>query len=126
MPITGKGVFMNQQSNKLRCVQPHVNSSHLVARNSKCYVGFIVGVKSLAPSQNRSVWVGCGDRCAESTNYPREVAEQALAHALESKVEAAYRRSDLLVKRRKLMELWAQFCTSTQTDARVRPIRASK
>ncbi|HYG85076.1 MAG TPA: integrase arm-type DNA-binding domain-containing protein [Azospirillum sp.] len=50
------------------------------------------------------------DWCAEATNFPREVAEAALAHTLESKVEAAYRRSDLLAKRGKLMEAWAGFC----------------
>ncbi|MFC7332932.1 tyrosine-type recombinase/integrase [Rhodocista pekingensis] len=50
------------------------------------------------------------DWAAEATNFPREVAEAALAHALESKVEAAYRRSDLLEKRRKLMDAWAGFC----------------
>lgn len=50
------------------------------------------------------------DWCAEATNYPREVAEAALAHVIESKVEAAYRRSDLLEKRRMLMEEWASFC----------------
>ncbi|QCO04229.1 tyrosine-type recombinase/integrase [Azospirillum argentinense] len=52
------------------------------------------------------------DWCAEATNFPREVAEAALAHALESKVEAAYRRSDLLEKRRKMMEAWARHCES--------------
>jgi integrase len=49
-------------------------------------------------------WVG------ELTHFPRELAEQALAHALESKVEAAYRRGDALEKRRELMEQWAQYC----------------
>ena len=57
-------------------------------------------------------WVG------ECTNYPREVAEQALAHSLVSKVEAAYRRGDALEKRRQLMEDWAKFCeTSVALDA---------
>jgi integrase len=51
------------------------------------------------------------DWAAEATNFPREVAEAALAHVLADKVEAAYRRSDLLEKRRKLMEAWAGFCT---------------
>jgi integrase len=51
------------------------------------------------------------DWAAEATNFPREVAEAALAHAVESRVEAAYRRSDLLEKRRKLMEQWAWHCT---------------
>jgi integrase len=50
------------------------------------------------------------DWAAEVTNFPREVAEAALAHAVESRVEAAYRRSDLLEKRRKLMEQWARHC----------------
>lgn len=50
------------------------------------------------------------DWCAERTNYPREVAEMALAHAIGDKVEAAYRRGDLLAKRKQLMADWADFC----------------
>jgi len=50
------------------------------------------------------------DWAAERTAYPREVVEMALAHAVENKVEAAYRRGDLFEKRRKLMEAWAAFC----------------
>jgi integrase len=49
------------------------------------------------------------DWAAEQTNYPREVAEMALSHAISDKVEAAYRRGDLLDKRRRLMEAWATF-----------------
>jgi integrase len=49
------------------------------------------------------------DWAAECTNFPREVAEAALAHVLEDKTEAAYRRSDLLEKRRRLMDAWAEF-----------------
>src|SRR6516225_8847806 len=44
------------------------------------------------------------DWVAERTNFPAEVAEMALAHAVESKVEAAYRRGDLFEKRRRLMD----------------------
>ncbi len=47
---------------------------------------------------------------AEQTSYPREVCEHALAHQLPDKVEAAYLRSDLLDKRRALMQDWAGFC----------------
>ncbi|MGE0187656.1 MAG: tyrosine-type recombinase/integrase, partial [Hyphomonadaceae bacterium] len=50
------------------------------------------------------------DWAAERTNFPREVAEAALAHAVGDKVEAAYRRSDLFDKRRKLMEAWGGYC----------------
>jgi hypothetical protein len=47
-----------------------------------------------------------------TNNYPREVAEMALAHTVSDKVEAAYRRGDLLKKRRQLAEAWARYCTS--------------
>ncbi len=52
------------------------------------------------------------DWAAERTAYPRETVEMALAHAIESKVEAAYRRGDLFDKRRKLMDAWADFCAA--------------
>ena len=50
------------------------------------------------------------DWCAEATVHPREVAEAALAHVLADKVEAAYRRGDMLAKRATLMADWAAFC----------------
>jgi integrase len=50
------------------------------------------------------------DWCAEATARPREVAVRALAHALPDRVEAAYRRGDMLGKRRRFMEEWAVFC----------------
>jgi integrase len=59
------------------------------------------------------------DWAAERTAYPREVVEMALAHAVESKVEAAYRRGDLFEKRRRLMDAWANFCTTATTNANV-------
>lgn len=49
------------------------------------------------------------DWAAEATSVPREVAEMVLAHAVENRVEPAYRRGDLLEKRRQLMEDWARF-----------------
>jgi integrase len=52
------------------------------------------------------------DWAAESTNFPREVAEAALAHTNRDKVEAAYRRSDLFEQRARLMREWAAFCSA--------------
>ena len=49
------------------------------------------------------------DWCAERTNYPRDVAEMALAHTIGDKVEAAYRRGDLFEKRSRLMEEWGAY-----------------
>jgi integrase len=48
------------------------------------------------------------DWVAEETGYPNEVAEMALAHTIGDKVEAAYRRGDLLDKRRQMMGDWAK------------------
>ena len=59
------------------------------------------------------------DWCAESTNFPREVAEHALAHSLPDKVEAAYRRGDLFEKRRHLMAAWARYCGTTEPRGKV-------
>jgi integrase len=53
------------------------------------------------------------DWVAEQTNYPGEVAEAALAHAVSNKVEAAYRRTDFLAKRRELMKHWGRYCCGT-------------
>jgi integrase len=50
------------------------------------------------------------DWAAECTNFPNEVCEAALAHVIENKAEAAYRRGDLFEKRRKLMDAWAAYC----------------
>ena len=64
------------------------------------------------------------DWCADYTNYPREVAEMALAHAIESKVEAAYRRGDLFEKRRRLMAEWSQFLANPMMKGEVIPLRS--
>ena len=62
------------------------------------------------------------DWCSEHTNYPREVAEMALAHAITDKVEAAYRRGSLFAKRTKLMAEWARFIDSPATGGDVVPL----
>ncbi len=64
------------------------------------------------------------DWAAEITNFPREVAEAALAHTLINKVEAAYQRGDLILRRRKLMEEWDRYCHSpVPAGDRVVPMR---
>jgi integrase len=67
------------------------------------------------------------DWSAESTAYPREVCESALAHGNRDKVEAAYARTDHFDKRAKLMAAWAAYATGTQRshadDSNVESIR---
>ncbi len=52
------------------------------------------------------------DWASEETNFPNEVVEMALAHSIRDKAEAAYRRGNLLVKRKELMQSWADYCFS--------------
>ena len=49
------------------------------------------------------------DWAAEETDHRREMAEAALAHVARNQVEAAYRRTDLLERRRRLMDDWAAY-----------------
>jgi integrase len=68
------------------------------------------------------------DWAAERTNLPNHVVEMALAHTVSDKVEAAYRRTDLFERRRRLMRDWATFCTSSpvqKSQGNVTPLRAS-
>ncbi|WP_454721851.1 MULTISPECIES: tyrosine-type recombinase/integrase [Cupriavidus] len=51
------------------------------------------------------------DWAGETTNYPREVCEAALAHGIKDKAEAAYARGDLFVKRATMMQHWAEFAS---------------
>ena len=62
---------------------------------------------------------------AETTNYPREVAEHALAHQLPDAVERAYQRGSQFAKRAALMAEWAVYCATVPIDAVVKPLRGA-
>ncbi|MBK8794757.1 MAG: integrase arm-type DNA-binding domain-containing protein [Holophaga sp.] len=59
------------------------------------------------------------DWAGEQTNFPREIIEHALAHQLKDKAEAAYSRSTMPEKRRKLMEAWAKYCDTQESSYRL-------
>jgi integrase len=59
------------------------------------------------------------DWAAETTDFAKEVVDKALAHKLLDRVEAAYRRTDFLDRRRELMRQWAKFLDSSQNDRTV-------
>jgi integrase len=56
------------------------------------------------------------DWAGEETSFPREVAEQALAHATGDATERAYRRGDALEKRRGLMTAWSNYCEPSSAE----------
>jgi integrase len=60
----------------------------------------------------------------EVATFPHAVVEQAMGHQVGNKVERAYRRTDLLEKRRELMEAWSRFCEPSNVTGNVTPLRA--
>jgi integrase len=65
------------------------------------------------------------DWAAEKTDFPKEVADKALAHKLSNQVEAAYRRTDFFDKRRDLMARWAEFLEAGEAAASIDPADAA-
>lgn len=65
------------------------------------------------------------DWAAETTAYPHEMCEMALAHTIGDKAEKAYRRGDLFAKRRRMMADWAKHCDTILPDGGVVPIRSN-
>lgn len=65
------------------------------------------------------------DWAAESTAYPNEMVEMALAHTIGNKVEAAYRRGDLFEKRRRMMQDWSNFCDTVIKAGEVIPLKSN-
>jgi integrase len=64
------------------------------------------------------------DWCAETTDYPDEVSEEALWHVISDEVKKAYRRSDLFNRRADLMAEWAAYCDGDPPVDRAQPGRA--
>lgn len=56
------------------------------------------------------------DWVAEETEHTGDVAEMALAHKIASSVEASYRRGNLMARRRRLMEDWGHYCSTSSSD----------
>jgi integrase len=62
------------------------------------------------------------DWAGNVSNFPREITETALAHVIGDKAEQAYRRSDALETRRKLMDAWSAYC-EPKTSANIVQLR---
>ncbi|MHC4053395.1 tyrosine-type recombinase/integrase [Bradyrhizobium sp. 25ACV] len=98
---SGEFVFAGQARNK-----PLSNMAmEMVLRRMKVEDATVHGFRSSFRD-----WAG------NVSNFPREVVETALAHVIGDKAEQAYRRSDALEKRRKLMDAWAAYCEPEAVD----------
>jgi integrase len=77
------------------------------------------GNREIVPHGFRSTF---RDWAAERTNFPRELAEKALAHVVGDETERAYQRGELLDKRRRLMTAWADYCSKPASNGEVVPL----
>ena len=80
------------------------------------------GIKGVTVHGFRSAFT---DWAAEKTDFPKEVADKALAHKLTNQVEAAYRRTDFLEKRRDLMARWARHLDGGLTSIAIHTTEAA-
>lgn len=78
------------------------------AEEAKGKSGFL-DPRSRRPAVPHGLRSSFRDWAAERTNYPRDMAEMALSHSVGNDVERAYRRTDMIEKRRQMMEDWAKF-----------------
>jgi integrase len=99
-------VLAQQAGKHSRYVFPNARQSAALPGNALRRTMDALGASEYVPHGFRSTF---RTWAAEHTQFPREVCEMALAHSLDDKVQAAYNRSDLLDKRRLLMQEWAAF-----------------
>jgi integrase len=108
-------LFLGERGRKLseRGVSPisDMTISAVIRRMNNTDAGVVwLDPRSNAPVVPHGFRSTFRDWAAEQTDYPNEMVEMALAHAIGNKVEAAYRRGDMLDKRRPLMDAWAARC----------------
>ena len=114
VPLTSEALAIlnrleGQRENQDEFLFPNARGNPLSDTAMRKYLQDDMGHKGTTVHGFRSTF---RDWAAERTNFPREVAEAALAHVLKDKAEAAYQRGDMLDRRRKLMDAWAKYCVS--------------
>lgn len=111
VPLSGRAVAILKEARSLvptgALIFPDAQSGRAMSENRFLIARDALGyAKRCTPHGFRSSF---RDWVSEETNFPSEVAEMALAHAIRSGVEAAYRRGNLINKRRELMTAWAVY-----------------
>src|SRR5262249_14158815 len=117
VPLSAAAVAVLQQMHKIRqsdYVFPGTKQGRPLHVNPLCRHAQRIAGSKITVHGLRSTFK---DWATECTNFPNEVSEMALAHAIPSAVEAAYRRGDLFEKRRRLMDAWSEFCSRPAAPA---------
>jgi integrase len=113
----------------LRELPRETNNPHVFIGTSRTGGLAMRALRALLHAMQRTDFVphGCRstfmDWAHEQTAYPKVVIDLALAHKIPDKVEAAYRRGDLIEKRARLMQDWSNYCASPVIEIQVVPLR---
>ena len=114
VPLSAPALAILAEVRKLRTIDgpaapvfPGVNGARGLSKNALLVTLHRLGHGTITAHGFRSTF---RDWASETTTYPSEAGEAALAHVIADKTEAAYRRGDLFEKRRRLMEDWATYC----------------
>lgn len=103
------------------------DSPYLFSRNGKPLSNMAMSmmIRRLGEDVTVHVFRSCfRDWVSEETNHPHEVAEMALAHSISNKVEKAYRRGNLLERRRQLLQEWQDYCFS-QAESNILELKSA-
>jgi integrase len=109
VPLSARAMVIVEQMKKV-CTSDYVFPGYRQGR-PLCSIAFGMVLRRMqVPVTVHGFRSAFRDWCGEVTDFPRELAEAALAHVVGDATERAYRRGDALEKRRKLMEAWASYC----------------
>lgn len=114
VPLSGRCIELlkEMQKHSGAYVFPGMKADHPLSNNAFLATLERMGRGDITTHGFRSTF---RDWCSEKTSHSHAVAEMALAHTIGNAVEAAYRRGDLLEKRKILMQDWADYCNQGQT-----------
>ncbi len=116
VPLASRAVEILKQARELSDDGPYVFPGRPKAPLSN--MAFLMLLRRLGPTDItvHGFRSSFRDWAADRTNAPHAVCEAALAHSVRDKAEAAYNRTDLFERRRKLMESWANFATGESAE----------
>lgn len=113
VPLVGRAVeILNEAQVRRLADNPHVFPGQRLGKGLSVMALEMVMRRAKLTETPHGFRSAFRDWAGEETDYPREIAEAALAHLVGDAVERAYRRGDALEKRRALMDAWALFCSS--------------
>jgi len=125
VPLSGRAVEILRSMKKINAESDYVFASPMKEGGEHLSdMALLVLVKRLAGEKmtTHGFRSSFRDWSSEKTSHPHEVAEMALAHTVKNQVEAAYRRGDLLGKRRSLMQAWSDYCGGAAGQSKNDPI----